>query len=482
MKNIDNICETLITPNLLAHGWDRATQISYIDDIDFQYKDMGVEYVLLYNRRFPIATLSVICEPIDFMHALSTSEKLGLPIAITCNEYVVHIDFRDYNGRKHHNQINLLDFPTPEDLLNLYYSCCTPIIYPRFSRSFLVGAGLIGEAFVFLVRYIFKLLMAENKNKDYLYLTNIHDDYFYRWFTENKSDLDIRFITLYDSKELVDLLEKQRVETRHSTYSICYITTIHNYISAIDYINQIYNTSAVIYQNNCIGSVILNNCDYHSYNKAALTTAPYSFCWKDFNKNFSRASIIRIFSPNSIRKEDIDCLDAPICIDTLSYDYLLDYCKESGVRPICGYVRECDFEYSYQKSPPNAPPEIGIDSFVPYIFSKRYSEDYKKIITNIENMAKETSYERQIELAYNLKSYLHGFQERLGDVAINYQRKSNELIEAGMMVETHQAFEQKCMFETIKHIKSVIEQINEQDIPFVDKFIEELEDMREKYK
>ena len=101
---------------------------------------------------------------------------------------------------------------------------------------------------------------------------------------------------------------------------------------------------------------------------------------------------------------------------------------------------------------------------------------------NFSTMARQTSFEHQIELAESLKSYLHGFQERLGEVAKNYKNKSKELYEAGMMDEMHHDFEQNYMHETIISIAKVVERINDCDIPFVEKYIDELENLMESHR
>ena len=111
---------------------------------------------------------------------------------------------------------------------------------------------------------------------------------------------------------------------------------------------------------------------------------------------------------------------------------------------------------------------------------KKYPKYEKTIINNI-NMARQTSYQTQIELASDLKRYLHGFQERLAEVAKNYQAKSHDLYEAGMMDETHKDFEENYVRETVAHIAGVVELINERDIPFVQKYIEKMEELREQY-
>ncbi|MDR3286367.1 MAG: hypothetical protein LBT27_02870 [Prevotellaceae bacterium] len=90
-------------------------------------------------------------------------------------------------------------------------------------------------------------------------------------------------------------------------------------------------------------------------------------------------------------------------------------------------------------------------------------------------MARQTSFQHQLELADNLKKYLHGFQERLGAAAQHYKNECNQIGEAGMMDEVFEDFTQNYMEATIQKIADLIEQINECDIPFVEKYIEYLE-------
>ena len=94
---------------------------------------------------------------------------------------------------------------------------------------------------------------------------------------------------------------------------------------------------------------------------------------------------------------------------------------------------------------------------------------------NSTSMARQTSFSYQIELAEGLKSYLHGFQDRLGAAAQNYQSKGNELHDANMMDETFEDFAQNYIEVTVQKIQELINQINECDIPFVEKYIDYLE-------
>ena len=90
-------------------------------------------------------------------------------------------------------------------------------------------------------------------------------------------------------------------------------------------------------------------------------------------------------------------------------------------------------------------------------------------------MARQTSFAHQIELAQELKTYLIRLQENLNNAAQKYIAKSASLDEAGMMEEKHQVLEEY-MEETVNGIKNIVNQINEADIPFVEKYIEYLED------
>lgn len=96
---------------------------------------------------------------------------------------------------------------------------------------------------------------------------------------------------------------------------------------------------------------------------------------------------------------------------------------------------------------------------------------------NSKNMAnRQTSFSHQIELLESLKSYLHGFQERLAIVAEKYEKQVNDLYDAGgMMDETFNDFHDNYVEVTKGKIQNLINQINDLDIPFVEKEIDYLE-------
>ncbi|MDR2425197.1 MAG: hypothetical protein LBD59_10825 [Prevotellaceae bacterium] len=87
----------------------------------------------------------------------------------------------------------------------------------------------------------------------------------------------------------------------------------------------------------------------------------------------------------------------------------------------------------------------------------------------------------QIELAAELKRYLHGFQGRLGYVAQSYRDYCNKLYEAGMIDEANKDFSENYMEIIVEEIGKLVTLINERDIPFVNKYIDDLEEFRSKH-
>lgn len=102
--------------------------------------------------------------------------------------------------------------------------------------------------------------------------------------------------------------------------------------------------------------------------------------------------------------------------------------------------------------------------------------EIKQNINNSNMASRQTSFSYQIELLESLKSYLHGFQERLAIVAEKYEKQVNELYDAGgMMDETFNDFHDNYLEVTKVKIQSLINQINDADIPFVEREIDYLE-------
>lgn len=96
---------------------------------------------------------------------------------------------------------------------------------------------------------------------------------------------------------------------------------------------------------------------------------------------------------------------------------------------------------------------------------------------HIETMAEKESIRGQIEMAEELKRYLHGFQERLGAVAESYKKKCDDLYDAGMLREKIETFISDNLAETTSKLSEVVESINDKDIPYLEKYIEQLESL-----
>ena len=96
---------------------------------------------------------------------------------------------------------------------------------------------------------------------------------------------------------------------------------------------------------------------------------------------------------------------------------------------------------------------------------------------HIETMAEKDSIRSQIEMAEELKRYLHGFQERLGAAANSYKKKCDDLHDAGMLRETIEKFISDNLAETTNKLSNVVESINDKDIPYLEKYIQKLEDL-----
>lgn len=85
------------------------------------------------------------------------------------------------------------------------------------------------------------------------------------------------------------------------------------------------------------------------------------------------------------------------------------------------------------------------------------------------SMSHSTSFRHQVELLQGLKQYLSDFQERLLGVSSNYQRKLDELHSAGLMDETYKRYVERELAETQAMIKRLVDHIDANDIPTVER-------------
>jgi hypothetical protein len=86
-----------------------------------------------------------------------------------------------------------------------------------------------------------------------------------------------------------------------------------------------------------------------------------------------------------------------------------------------------------------------------------------------------TNYAYQIDLLNQLKSFLGQFQERLKIESNNYKNKVDELHGEGLMDETYRDFVEQQLEPTRDQLKKLIEHIENEDIPAVEKAIRDIE-------
>ncbi len=80
----------------------------------------------------------------------------------------------------------------------------------------------------------------------------------------------------------------------------------------------------------------------------------------------------------------------------------------------------------------------------------------------------------QLEMLQHLKQYLQAFQEKLHTQSMFYQKKVDELAGDGIILDIHQKIEVE-MQQTRQNLANVIAQIEQSDLPEVNKWIAYLE-------
>lgn len=81
----------------------------------------------------------------------------------------------------------------------------------------------------------------------------------------------------------------------------------------------------------------------------------------------------------------------------------------------------------------------------------------------------------QLEALDNLQRFLGGLAESLGEAAQQYQRFVNELGESGMVERIVHRYEQEFMSPDLHHIRSLIDRIQSEDIPYIRREIDHME-------
>lgn len=473
---ISECCKYIITPAIENVGWKRYLQISFYEDIDFAYKHLNTEYVLYYKPNIPIAVISVTENNTNMdtgvKIAINNAELLDVPCAFSSNGK----GFTYYNRTKSSNctitNISIDKFPTPDELWQIYIkykttNTITSKIKSEINKGFsrlLVGVLNAGASLMLIIFRIIDNLFSTSVNKRILYLTD-HEDYI--------KDRNTNCCLNTDNWEHYRQEETQQIPIKNHIYPQVvgnvwtnnngninvYYASINEFVSSDDI--QTYKQ----YPPDFFDLVLLD-----LDNNKGIENNHY----QEVLNHFTDIPAVAFKPQNNITQFDIEYFGEPYTVDEtkLSISFDKEYTKKNGVRTIEGksHINNCSDVESNQHAlninenlNQNTNNTIKVKDII-----------NNKITVNTTIMARQTSFQHQIELAEDLKAYLVRLQENLANAAQKYHDKTNSLYEAGMMDEKHQVLEEY-MFETASRIKSIVEQINESDIPFVDSWINYLE-------
>ena len=484
-SSINEHSKLTLTPAIEKSGWDRELQISFCEDEDFVYSNLNTEYVLFYKPNIPVAVISVTESNTEMnsgiVQAIENAKALDVPCAFSSNG----------NGFLFYNQtmpvsyakteLNLDNFPTPEQLWAIYlnYKNAETAVNETINAAkkgqnrLLLGIAAVGAGIIVTAFQLIKGLFNTNTNKRALYLTD-KDDYWQNrdwnyWRDEHKWQ---------NRNDPQNRDNRQNYFTPLSQLSSDNSTSIY-IASAQDLSDKSQPQYYKQFPSDFFDVIIVNK---NSSGNISNTKE-----WQELLEYFKTATQIAVTPHTKTTESDVNYFGKPIYVDISKQ--ILDssfptYYLSSKENPISHITNNSHIENNINISTNN-------NTIINNSTTNNYTDNGNTVINKTENfhtqithnkitinstiMARQTSYEFQIELAEELKKYLHGFQERLGNVAQNYQKKSHDLYEAGMMDEFHQKFEQDYVQETIRKIANVVEQINERDIPFIVKYINHLE-------
>ena len=472
---ISECCKYIITPAIENVGWKRYLQISFYEDIDFAYKHLNTEYVLYYKPNIPIAVISVTENNTNMdtgvKIAINNAELLDVPCAFSSNGK----GFTYYNRTKSSNctitNISIDNFPTPDELWQIYLNykntkAITLEIESVNNNGFTrLLVGLL-NASVNIISIIFRILdnlFSTSTDKRILYLADrkndIQDsDVDYWQNTEN----EIHNIQEEDGQS-IDIRQypghPQNVWINNKGNISVYQTSMDEFVGLDK------SPAYKQYPSDFFDLLLLD------INKKETTE---SELYQAMLNHFTDTLQVAIKLQNNITQFDKEYFGEPHIIDTtkLPVSSNKDYTKKNDVSTIESKSHINNYsDEPYQHT-------ISVNENLNHNTNntiKIKNIINNKITINTTIMARQTSFQHQIELAEDLKAYLIRLQENLDNAAKKYHDKTNSLYDAGMMDEKHQVLEEY-MFETVSRIKSIVEQINESDIPFVDSWINYLEE------
>ena len=483
--SIQEFCQQFITPAVEKSGWDRELQISFCEDVDFAYAQLNTEYVLLYKPNIPVAVISVTENDTEIdagiEKAVENAKKLDIPCAFSSNGN----GFLFYNRTKPpkyaETELDLENFPTPEQLWAIYLNYKnaktvteeTAKAVKNGKNRLLLGVAAVGVGFVATVFQIIKGVFETKTGKRALYLTD-KDDYWKNkewdyWRNETSEDFRTQPQSNHYQNQITPL---NQMSANHSAGIY--------YASVQDLSAKNTTPNYKQFPSDFFDVIIVDKSD----NKNSINPKE----WQEPLEYFKNATQIAVTPQEKISESDVGYFGKPTIIDiskrSLDNGFPVFSSTKSAINQNENNLHiENNTHIStnnntvVSNSTNNNYTNEGDTTIISKTESYHTEINHNKTIINNTIMARQTSFSHQIELAEELKRYLHGFQERLGVAAQNYQSKCNNLYEAGMMDEKHQDLE-GYMHATINGIKNVVQQINEADIPFIERYIKYLEESR----
>ncbi|GHV28019.1 hypothetical protein FACS1894176_10360 [Bacteroidia bacterium] len=493
MKSLskNDLCTQFITPALEKSGWDRELQISFCEDENFVHSELNTDYVLFYKPNVPVAVISVTENNTEIdagiRQAVSNAERLDVPCAFSSNGEGFLFHNRTKPLAYAETELDLDHFPTPEQLWAIYLDYKTAQTVAEESAKavkkgqnrILLGIAAIGAGLVAVTFQLIKGILETGTNKRALYLTD-RDDYWQNrdwdnwrdrndWQNRaNRNALNQRYAD--DYKNRITPLSQMPPNQPAGIY----------WASVPDLSSNGSGASYKQFPSDFFDAIIVDKTHSGTIADTKEWQVPLAY--------FKSAAQIAVAPRETVRTSDVGYFGKPIYIDT-SKQSIVDSNfpthdispKEShtnseatGNIPIANDTIINNSSTNISQTTTNNNVNIS-NTTINNRVNNHTKINHNKITINNTIMARQVSKTHQLELAESLKSYLHGFQERLGDVAQNYKNKCNQLYEAGMMDEFHKKFEQEYMQETIQKIAAVVEQINDSDIPFIEEYIDLLE-------
>lgn len=474
---VKRICEQIITPSLQKNGWNRELQISFCGDADFTYKYLNTSYVLYYTPDIPIAVISITENNTNIDAGLKTAinnaKLLDVPCAFSSNG----MGFAFYNRTKlseyAKTNISIDRFPTPNELWQIYIrykttNTITSKIKTEINKGFfrlLVGLLNAGASLMSIIFKIIENLFSTSVNKRILYLTDRED------YIGDRNAICCLNTDKWDHKRQEET-QQMPIENHIYPKVTGNVWTNNNgninvyYASINEFVRPDGIQTYKQYTPDFFDLVLLN-----LDNNKGIENNHY----QEVLNHFTDIPQVAFKPQNNITQFDIEYFGDPYIVDEtqLSISSDKEYTKENDVSTIESklHINNCSDLESYQHA-------LNINENLNHNTNNTIKVKNiinNKITINTTIMARQTSFQHQIELAEDLKAYLVRLQENLANAAQKYHDKTNSLYEAGMMDEKHQVLEEY-MFETASRIKSIVEQINESDIPFVDSWINYLEE------